>query len=83
MTVELITSTEPPEVQERAVQQAAEIFLQYALIRAGLPKVLAGLIDAGREKEALAAVHAWGKGTKSVDAIWRELAEVNEPEATG
>ncbi|MCM1566069.1 MAG: hypothetical protein NC238_09015 [Dehalobacter sp.] len=75
----MITSTEPQEMQERAALQAAEIFQHLVFVRASLPKILAGLIDAGREKEALAAMVAWGKGTKSIDVIWQEVAEANAP----
>lgn len=73
MAVEVVASSEPQEVQELAAQQAAEIIQHLVFMRANLPKVLAELIDAGREEDALAAMMAWGKGTKPIDVIWREV----------
>lgn len=79
MDVEVITSAEPQEAQERAVIQVADLLQHLVFVRANLPKALAELIDAGREKEALAAMKAWGKGAKPIDVIWREVVEANEP----
>lgn len=73
MAVELIQSEEPKEAKDMAAQRASEIFSHLVMIRSNLPRIISELIEAGEKEKALAAMMAWGKGTKPIEAIWREV----------
>ena len=43
-------------------------------IRARLPQLLSRAVLAGHREEALAALVAWGSGSKTVRQLWQEMA---------
>ena len=73
MAVELVQSTEPQKTLDLAALHASDVFHRLVFIRANLPKKLASLIEAGDGEKAIAAMLAWGKGTKPIEAIWQDV----------
>ncbi|MBE3581130.1 MAG: hypothetical protein IMW96_05775 [Thermoanaerobacteraceae bacterium] len=60
------------------VHEAQSMLQQHISIRANLPKLLARAIRAGHQGAAVAALLAWGEGTKPLLVLWQEVSSLVE-----
>jgi hypothetical protein len=63
----------PSPENDAALEEGFRILREQGKIRADLPRLLAQLIDQGREAEALTAMRDWGRCSRSVPEIWRTV----------
>lgn len=60
------------------VHDAQLMLQQHIHIRANLPKLLAQAVRAGHQGAAVAALLAWGEGTKPLLVLWQEVSSLVE-----
>lgn len=60
------------------IADAQAMLKEHIYIRSNMAKLLASVIKAGYEQEAIVAVLAWGEGKKPIEQIWKELSTLLE-----